>query len=236
VSEEPDWSFTASGDTLLCEGETSALSAYGATTCQWNTGDTTDSILVKTSGTYTVTGANARGCQKSESMEVTVYAIPSVDFTLSSSSIDIRHNQLKGNVDSPSDATYVWNMGDGLTETGTTILHHYTIMDGVLEYRVELTGTNNSGCADSSFQTIDVVPFIPNVFSPNGDGVNDVFASGLDLKVFDRNGTIFYSGNEGWDGTSNGRSADPDTYFYWIRYKDNDGQEKVLKGYVTLVR
>ena len=95
---------------------------------------------------------------------------------------------------------------------------------------------NANGCENSASKTIDVVLFIPNVFTPNGDGVNDKFMEGKNIKIFDRNGNTLYEGNEGWDGNYKGKKADNDTYFYYIKYTEIDGSEKTAKGYIMLKR
>jgi len=236
VGEEPDWEFRIDGDTAFCMGESSILLASGAVNYQWVTGEITDSIRVTSSGEYVVVGANKRGCEKTKSLGVVAYSLPNVAFTLSSTSVDTRHNQLGGSVSSTSDANYVWDMGDGLTETGSSIQHTYTIDNSTFEYSIGLLATSEFGCVDSSSKTIDVIPFIPNVFSPNGDGINDVFMKFVDLQVFDRNGILLFKGNEGWDGTYHGRPADADTYFYAIRYDEKYPQKQVFKGFITLVR
>ena len=162
--------------------------------------------------------------------------LPGVDFTISGSTLDSRHNQLTCSLPAQTDVQYVWNMGDGLTETGSTIQHAYNISKPVLEYLISLTATNKNGCVNSASTIIDVVPFVPNVFSPNGDGINDVFMPDTDLQVFDRNGLSLYKGTAGWDGTYNGRLIDTDTYFYLIYYIDRNQQMHTKKGYITLVR
>jgi gliding motility-associated-like protein len=236
VSEEPDWQFKAVGDSVFCMGDSSILLASGAADYLWTTGDTTSSVIVKAPGIYTVTGENVRGCEKTKSIYVVVNPLPDVGFTLSSPTVNVRHNQINCVMASPFDVEYEWDMGDGSTETGATISHTYTIANETLDYTISLRATSEFGCVDSSSKTIDVIPFIPNVFSPNGDGINDVFMSGMELQVFDRNGILLYKGIEGWDGTFHGRSADPDTYFYLIRYTDKNKQVQTPKGYITLVR
>jgi gliding motility-associated-like protein len=82
-------------------------------------------------------------------------------------------------------------------------------------------------------------PFVPNVFTPNGDGHNDYFMPNYEMQVFDRNGMLLYSGtinSKGWDGTYNGEKMDPDTYFYILHYTDYKGQTQTKKGYITLIR
>jgi gliding motility-associated-like protein len=105
-----------------------------------------------------------------------------------------------------------------------------------LEYTILLIATTQYDCVDSASKTVDVVPFVPNVFSPNGDGINDLFMPDLELQVFDRYGTILYKGSTGWDGKYNGRMVGPDTYFYLIYYTDSKEKIHARKGYITLVR
>ena len=189
-----------------------------------------------TPGVYSVSGANSRGCKKSKTINVVEYPFPKVDFTTSGSPLDSRHNQLTCKIPAQSDVQYFWDMGDLSTETGSAIQHTYNISNSISEYIVSLTATSKYGCSKGASKTIDVVPFIPNVFSPNGDGINDIFMPQIDLQVFDRSGIVLYKGNAGWDGTYNGRLVDPDTYFYLIRYTDRNQQGQTKKGYITLVR
>ncbi len=88
---------------------------------------------------------------------------------------------------------------------------------------------------------------LPNAFSPNGDGLNDVFipviSNGkgyipLDFSIYNRWGQrIFYSVNPelGWNGTYNDKPADMGTYYYYIRYSIGN-KEFIKKGDVTLMR
>jgi gliding motility-associated-like protein len=77
---------------------------------------------------------------------------------------------------------------------------------------------------------------LPNAFSPNGDGINDVFMKGVDLLVFNRWGMeIFKSQNkEGWDGMYNGKRVAKGEYLYIITVENEDGEKFVQKGVVTV--
>ena len=94
--------------------------------------------------------------------------------------------------------------------------------------------------------------FVPNIFSPNGDGINDRFyipkhpqiEKIIEFKIFDRWGNNvfganqFYPGEEsiGWDGLFNGRPMDPAVFVYFIRYSTSDGAMNFKKGSFTLIR
>lgn len=236
VYEEPDWEFIAQSDTTLCTGDTTMLSITGPAKYLWNTGDTVNSILVNKPGTYHVVAVNKRGCKKQQTFEVREYPIPSVDFTSSPVTINSKNNLLNCIASYQDGVNFLWNMGDGTYEAGWSITHDYTINNNVLQYNIKLTATSDFGCIDSASAVVKVVPFIPNVFSPNGDGINDIFMAGLDLRIFDRNGLLLYRGTEGWDGKYQGNFVDPDTYFYTIQYSYDDKQVEIRKGYLTLIR
>jgi gliding motility-associated-like protein len=89
---------------------------------------------------------------------------------------------------------------------------------------------------------------IPNAFTPNGDGLNDVFKvinltneRIVDFRVFNRWGTIVYrsidsDGNAGWDGNYKGQAQPTGVYGYLIRIAYPDGNIETYKGTVTLIR
>lgn len=111
-------------------------------------------------------------------------------------------------------------------------------------------GISEGGCMDSATIFIDIdytMPdFVPNAFSPNGDGLNDLFRienityqHALEFRVFNRFGQcVFYTMNakKGWDGTFNNMPCEVGTYHYLIRIAYPDKREKTLKGDVTLIR
>ena len=84
-------------------------------------------------------------------------------------------------------------------------------------------------------KTIETTIF-PNIFTPNGDGVNDIFLADYDLKVYDRQGTLMYEGTEGWNGTHNGVEANAGVYLYTLFIPAEDGNLEVIKSTLTLER
>jgi gliding motility-associated-like protein len=122
------------------------------------------------------------------------------------------------------------------------------------EYKVMVTDANNCSVSDSILvKTVcnGKNYFIPNTFSPNGDGVNDVFyprGNNLyniqSMRIFNRWGQMVFekrdfpanSASAGWDGTFNGRPAPLDVYVYTIEVVCDNAQVIGLNGNVTLVR
>ncbi|MBL7917657.1 MAG: gliding motility-associated C-terminal domain-containing protein, partial [Bacteroidia bacterium] len=88
---------------------------------------------------------------------------------------------------------------------------------------------------------------IPSAFSPNGDGINDVFgilgsgkySDNFEMRIWNRWGQEVFRSTDptvGWNGNFNGAQAQPGVYAYYITYKNLFGEDKVVKGNVTLVR
>jgi gliding motility-associated-like protein len=252
IIEEPDWPFVAGGDTILCGNESTVLTATGALSCRWtrkvalgSAGDnnflwtkpvTGDTIVASAPGTYVATGMNSRGCEKSVSFKVSAYSIPAAAFNFSPDALDRKHSTLTCTGQQETGVSYFWNMGDGSSETGAIAHHTYSIPDTTLYYLVRMKALSSHGCTDSASKYIEVIPFIPNVFSPNGDGMNDIFMEGFKIEIVDRNGMKISEGENGWDGRYKGRPADPDTYFYLVYYHDSEQKLHTRKGYVTLIR
>lgn len=113
-------------------------------------------------------------------------------------------------------------------------------------YRVRMS--NACGTTELQTKAQDCSPdlYVPNAFSPNGDGVNEIFRIVrpsnqvlIEFRIYDRWGVeVFYTKNlkEGWNGYYKGQLQPVGAYVYFIRYIRMDGVEKMLKGTVTLVR
>lgn len=121
---------------------------------------------------------------------------------------------------------------------------------------ITVMAINSNGCSDTAVLELKVKPldhgvFMPNAFSPNGDGKNDRFGPRFRMsrayvikqfRVFNRWGQVVFSrfnrgSEEGWDGTSDkGTPAEIGTYSYYIEISFPDGKELKLNGDVTLIR
>jgi gliding motility-associated-like protein len=144
-------------------------------------------------------------------------------------------------------STYLWSFGTGATDTTMNPSYVYTPLG---TFNVCLTAVSASNCVDSICDTINVyinsVFIIPNIFTPNGDDVNDIFSvhavglKTLDAEVYNRWGQKEYewhTTNGGWDGrTSSGVAASDGTYYYIISATGIDGKKYFEKGNFSLVR
>lgn len=140
--------------------------------------------------------------------------------------------------------TYQWSNGQSTRVIKVTDYGWYT---------VEITTPLNCSITDS-IQLIEYCPpqcFVPNSFTPDGDGVNDqFFAMGynlgtVEMLVFDRWGSLIFQGKDGaamWDGRVNGANAPDGVYIWKLRYRTIEdhlgtlGAEKEQVGHVTLLR
>ncbi|MDH3709592.1 MAG: PKD domain-containing protein [Cyclobacteriaceae bacterium] len=144
--------------------------------------------------------------------------------------------------------SYFWDFGDGNTSTEFEPTHRY---ERAGEYDVTLIATNQYGCNDTL--TIEKAVFaddggkflIPNTFTPNGDGKNDVFVPevfgvvNFHMEIYDRWGELLFvtdDQNNGWDGYYKGRLSTQDVYVYKLKMKFLSGNSVVRTGDVTLLR
>lgn len=150
---------------------------------------------------------------------------------------------------SGSNISYMWEDGstDGvrtvMPESGTSTTYVVTVTDNVSGCVGEASITINVALALCNDETV----FLPDAFSPNKDGMNDVLRirgndlESIDLQVVDRWGREVYRGRsegEAWNGQhkNTGKELAPDVYAYCLRVVCENGTEIVRRGHVTLVR
>ena len=200
-----------------------------------------------------VTLISPNGCksEKNFNNKITGLEEPHASFELLNNSLTLRMPELKVKNNSARSKDYRWDFGDGSTSILNTPEHTYLNQGS---YRVQLIAIHENGCSDTTQNTITVGVandfFIPNIFTPNGDGANDVFLpEGIEgilgqytLDVYDRWGSFVFQSSEqslGWDGTQYGsanKTAQDGVYIYVIRFITEEGNEKIVKGSVTLIR
>lgn len=192
-------------------------------------------------GTYTLTITDpANGCSSTSTVAITQQSILA-SFTASPSSGNVPLNVVVTNA-STNATSYNWIFGNGNT---ANTLNSSTVYSNTGTYTITLIVTNAFSCIDSTSVTIVVSEtikiIIPNIFSPNGDGVNDLFfidgtgVKTLSVTIFNRWGNKLYEYNTingSWSGDGHGDG----TYFYLIVAVGNDDKEVRQEGYFDLVR
>jgi gliding motility-associated-like protein len=106
--------------------------------------------------------------------------------------------------------------------------------DAGYPFRVQVT--DEYGCVVTKEYKLTGGFFIPEVFSPNGDGINEYFMKGLRVIIFDRMGRKLFEGSDGWDGTHHGRVVPEDVYFYILYYLEEGIREIQKTGFITVVK
>jgi len=224
-----------SSDTSICSGNDVQLQASGGSTYLWSTGASTSNISVTPAATttYFATVTDANGCSAQDSVIVTL--LPPTEFVVSSN---------------PS----------GTILTGQLVTFTVT-PDTLLQYNFYINGALSQSSSSNTWTTNDLMPGdvvtvsvesgvcpadpkdlspgiieIYNSFTPNFDGMNDVFLPGVDLTIINRWGQELYHGNEGWDGSFGDDSVSQGTYFFIVKLIDEEGKESEVKGSVTLIR
>ncbi len=200
----------------------------------WSTSATSQTINVTTPGDYWVEVSDGL-CVGSDTVNA-LYDIPVVALDNSMSGCEVVLS-----AQNPG-ATYLWS-------TGATTPSINVLTDGV--YWVEVT--NSSGCVATD--TVEVLidasalgQTIPNVFTPNGDGINDFLTHTIaevetfDLQIYNRWGELMFESNneeQVWDGQNEAGNAAPDgTYFWVLTYiaTCGDGEQQTVTGTVSVMR
>jgi gliding motility-associated-like protein len=149
--------------------------------------------------------------------------------------------------DGSSVDTWNWDFGNSTTSTINNPSAAYTAAGS---FNVKLSVATAAGCKDDTTQAIKVIDcykelFIPNAFTPNGDGLNDVlkvYGTGvkeITMMIFNQWGEKLYESHDqskGWDGTQNGRMQPSGVYMYVCKIIMSDGREIIKKGSVNLIR
>ena len=144
---------------------------------------------------------------------------------------------------------WLWKFGDG-SKSSTDQNPSHTYGDtGV--YCVNLAVMDIHGCTDTTTKCIDVEPlytfYIPDAFTPNGDGINDIFQPkgsyirSYEMYIFDRWGMELFHTNSfytGWNGevNNNGLLCQEDTYVFLIYVFDSEGIKHTYTGKINLIR
>lgn len=225
----------------------------------WNFGDNQTSHQSSPSHDYDQTGryvvtvniTSPYGCKSSTQAFVDIKINPSssAHFVVDPHVESVANPVFTFADNSANTTSWEWNFGDGSTSRTQNPVHTYPSVIG--SYNVHLVTTNSYGCADSTDDSVHIIPdfriYIPNAFSPNGDDLNDQFtAKGIGIAtfmmmIFDRWGNLLYTThdiNKGWNGRvgSSNEVAQEDTYVYKIEVTDIFGEPHSYLGAATLIK
>lgn len=237
----------AGPDLFLCEGESIEIGQDAIGSVLWTPGEFLDDVtailplaIPDTTTTFLLTVTQG-GCILTDSMVVNVFPSPDVIWNIQDTTVGkgttLLVNVQGGTVLSWSPVSIV----NCLTCTETTV----TVFETTY-LTVEMIGLNGCSTLDSVLITVDPLicqPKFPNVFTPNGDQTNDVFApvkwdQPYHLQVWSRWGKLIYdnqSNGTGWDGLIDSSDAPSDVYA-WLFTASICGEVQAIRGDVTLVR
>ncbi len=244
--------FTVSPSRSTCFGTVVQLSAAGGDSYLWSPANLVSNATIGNPVTTPGTTTNysviitESSCNMSSTLftTVTVNPVPNVNAT---SSNDIDCSIDFTNLSASGASQYNWSPPTGLSSTG--IANPVAKPTVTTQYVVK--GNNAFGCSDSAVVIVAVTKtgesgyFMPNSFTPNGDGLNDCFGikfwgvvEQLDFSIYNRYGEkVFYSNNPAvcWNGKYKTEKPEPGNYVYYIKAKTFCGNV-VRKGNVVLIR
>ncbi len=237
----------------------SLVLADTAISWNWNLGNGKSSTSQNTNTTYGAVGnptisleaTNLLGCKGSVSKTIEVAPLPTINL-FSDPTIIVGTGILIPATYSSNVISYSWTPVKGLSCTNCP--NPYANPQFTTKYNVAVVDSN--GCTSSKDITVTVVCndknyFVPNTFSPNGDGMNDVFyprGSGINriqsLRIFNRWGDMLFEKKNfiandpsaGWNGTVKGKAADQDVYVYVIEFICENAAIIPFRGNVALIR
>jgi gliding motility-associated-like protein len=228
---------------------------------QWSFGDGNYSNLQNDENCYTDQGGysvellvvTAQGCTDSLTLTnyVTVIPGPQAGFsygpqpaTLNNPTITFTDQSTGGT------AEWFWQFGDNGTSTDPNPM--WTYQDTGTYTVMQVVSGPNGACPDTAYSEVvisaELLVWIPNTSSPNGNGNNDEFipvfsevtyVSEFEMMIFDRWGNMIYKTadeNLGWDGTWKGTKVQEDTYIYKVRMRDINGMTWDFLGHVNVIR
>ncbi|MGZ8554026.1 MAG: T9SS type B sorting domain-containing protein, partial [Chitinophagaceae bacterium] len=251
--ETPTFSFGTS--LSICAGSTAPslpTSSTNSISGTWSPATINNQV----SGTYKFTSAPNQCATASITLTVTVNPVGTVNAssdTVVNDGAMIPANNFSG---TPSGVVYSWsnsNPAIGLPASGTGDVPVFTATNrgnDPITGTITVTPTIN-GCAGAARSYVVTVKplnkdvFVPNVFSPNGDGKNDIlfvygnYIDKLDMRIFNQWGEQVIAINQpeyGWDGTHRGKAQPVGVYVYTLQATMSDGRTVKLKGSITLLR
>lgn len=239
---------TAWNDTIVCPGEIAVVYASGGTSFQWFNGsgisNPNDSISYVSPDYPTYYGVQVTdqfGCHDTAYVFVDLFPQPFV--IASPDYYGFIGDTIPMSAEGNGNGSYVWSPNEFLT--CDTCQSTTSFVNESFGYTVYYTDEN--GCTTNDHLEIyfEGLLYVPNAFTPNGDGFNDMFnAEGGNinefyLAIFNRWGELIYESEDfesGWDGTYKGLPSPDGVYVWKIIYSDFELNTKQLHGHVVLLR
>ncbi|TSJ42460.1 PKD domain-containing protein [Fluviicola chungangensis] len=201
----------------------------------------------------TVTSTSAVGCSTTTTFPSFICALPNAiaEFSVNDPIHGLMNPEFHTFNTSANASIYSWDFGDGDVSNAFNPSHIYSENAG--NYVITLIANNAGNCPDTAQVTVtiqeELVYYVPNTFTPDGDEFNNVFSpvftSGFDpynytLTIYNRWGETLFESNDtkfGWDGTYNGELCKSGIYTWTIRFKSSQSDKKITKtGHVQLLK
>lgn len=242
-------------DAFICFGDSVVYSAQDIYDYEWTGGIQLNHYFTPLqTSTYIVTATAINGCSQNDTVLVTVYDNPIVDFNILDTALTT-FNPVASFENLSSGANYYeWDFGDGSDISTEFEPTHEFPYQYAGTYDILLTGYSEEGCLDSVRKTVTVYleqsVFVPNTFTPNGDEHNQFFKpilNGYDsydyvLWIYNRWGEVIFESHDidvGWDGTySQHPFIVQDGIYTWkieVGLLDSADKE-TFHGHVTVIR
>ena len=234
VSYKPLPSVDLGNDTSICPGSTVLLDAgQPNATYLWSNGAAADAISVQNPGVYWV-AVGVDGCVAIDSIKIDYLMLPHFPLGNDTTLCEGQTLVLKPEA---GNASFIWQDGS----TGTTFM---VTQPGT--YKVTLNNQCETVSDEIIVQRGLCELYMPNAFTPNHDGINDVFRvkypafiKNFDMQIFNRWGQIIFRSDnpyKGWDGSFNGTKQPAGNYVWTILLTDVNGNSKRYKGSVLLIQ
>jgi len=247
----------ANNNQTICPGQNTFITLTGYSgNIQWQSSSdniTFSNIPGATNDTLNITGITQTTYYRAEvttgsctpnisnTVQITVSPKPTANFTANPNPASMPTALVAFTNTSSGAVSYQWSFGDGNTSNQTSPEHTYTA-EGT--YTVTLIATSLLGCTDTVRKTITVLPegssmFVPNIFTPNNDGFNDVFApvfqnyTNIKIQIFNRWGNKIYEGSDKWIPASDMPDG---VYTYIITGVNRENKTDTRVGTLTLLR
>ena len=226
-------------DLEVCIGEQAQLSASGGISYEWTPPETLNNALIPDpvaspdmTTTYTLMALDAFGCTFEDSVTVAINPLEGVGINYDIVNSCIDRSQIVLTFDGVGADSLVWDLGDGNMGTGDSLIYSYQ-EDGL--YDINLTAISNE-CQESFDLSLFVGTIeVPNVFTPNDDGINDFFEvrSEVDvqLAIYNRWGKQLYA-SDNYQNDWRGEGLAAGIYFYELLLPD----KSICNGWVHLLK